>query len=310
MNARPLPAIAAPSAMDRTAKAARNRLLPEGRLAGPMPWVIAIMMFLTVLASAAGIGLAQGVKSLQAQLTGRLTIQLVEPNAARQASLAQHVTRTLRSSPYVRSMQRVPEAELSAQLRPWLGEDMGAIDLPVPALIDVMLAPEAGEAGIKAVRAAIVRIAPQARIDADASFLAPVERLMRSLMWLAAILVLMMVLATGAVVVMAARGAHDANRETIGILHLLGSTDVQIARLFQRRMALDALFGGALGFVLATGALLLLGERMTDTGSELAGLMSLPPWGWAILPLVPLAGVLLAMAAARTTVRRSLERTL
>ena len=34
--------------------AADRRLLPEGRLAGPMPWVIAIMMFLTVLAAAAG----------------------------------------------------------------------------------------------------------------------------------------------------------------------------------------------------------------------------------------------------------------
>jgi hypothetical protein len=32
-------------------------LLPKGRLTGPMPWVIAIMMFLTVLASAAGLSL-------------------------------------------------------------------------------------------------------------------------------------------------------------------------------------------------------------------------------------------------------------
>ncbi|TVV69603.1 cell division protein, partial [Sphingomonas solaris] len=29
---------------------AERRLLPESRLSGPMPWVIAIMMFLTVLA--------------------------------------------------------------------------------------------------------------------------------------------------------------------------------------------------------------------------------------------------------------------
>jgi predicted MFS family arabinose efflux permease len=36
--------------------AAERGLLPEGRMAGPMPWVIAIMMFLTVLAAAAGLG--------------------------------------------------------------------------------------------------------------------------------------------------------------------------------------------------------------------------------------------------------------
>ena len=41
--------------------AADRRLLPEGRLAGPMPWVIAIMMFLTVLAAAAGLRLASAL---------------------------------------------------------------------------------------------------------------------------------------------------------------------------------------------------------------------------------------------------------
>ena len=42
------------SATPRSFGAADRRLLPEGRLAGPMPWVIAIMMFLTVLAATSG----------------------------------------------------------------------------------------------------------------------------------------------------------------------------------------------------------------------------------------------------------------
>ncbi len=37
----------------KAAIAARHRLLPGGRVAGPMPWIIAIMMFVTVLAAAA-----------------------------------------------------------------------------------------------------------------------------------------------------------------------------------------------------------------------------------------------------------------
>ena len=62
---------------------AEARLLPEGRMAGPMPWVIAIIMFLTVLAAATGISLARSAKGLDADLAGRLTIQIVEANAAR-----------------------------------------------------------------------------------------------------------------------------------------------------------------------------------------------------------------------------------
>lgn len=290
-----------------TATAARNRLLPEGRMTGPMPWVIAIMMFLTIIAGAAGLGLGNGVLRMQAQLAGKLTVQMIEPNAERRNILTRQLVSALRADHRVVSVQAVPESELAAQLRPWLGEDMAALDLPTPALIDVTLRPGTNATDI---RTLVSRIAAQARLDADASFLAPIAQLMQSMMWLAALSVLLMMIATGAVVVLAARGAHDANRDTIGILHLLGSTDTQIARLFQRRMALDTLFGGSIGFFAAMVVLWAIAARLDATGSELVQLASLPSWGWAVLPLVPLLGVLLATATARLTVRRTLERSL
>ena len=45
-----------------------------------MPWVIAIMMFLTVLAAAAGLGLGGAASRLDAQIGNRVTIQIVEAN--------------------------------------------------------------------------------------------------------------------------------------------------------------------------------------------------------------------------------------
>ena len=73
-----------------------------------------------------------------------------------------------------------------------------------------------------------------------------------------------MVGATAATVVLAARAALDTHRGTIEILHLMGATDVQVARLFQRRIALDALFGGLVGFILAgVGA-----DRASASGSR------------------------------------------
>src|SRR3546814_17515848 len=90
-------------------------------------------------------------------------------------------------------------------------------------------------------------IAPSAKVEPHAAILAPLWQLMRALTWLALGLVLLMTLATAAIVVLAARAAHNSHQTTIEVLHLMGSTDVQIARLFQRRIALDALFGGMLG---------------------------------------------------------------
>src|SRR3546814_2177162 len=72
---------------------------------------------------------------------------------------------------------------------------------------------------------------------------------------------------------------------------LMGSTDVQIARLFQRRIALDALFGGMLGTAGSVLVLILLGILIRNIGSDLLGSARLPGYGWGVLLLLPLGGV-------------------
>ncbi|BBD01023.1 MULTISPECIES: cell division protein FtsX [Sphingobium] len=300
-----------PSHADRKASAAaRHRLLPGGRLAGPMPWIIAIMMFLTVLAAAAGLGLGAAVRSMSADLAGRASVQVVEADAQVRAQLAARTLTALRSSNSVRAADPVDPAALADQLRPWLGDAATSGDLPVPALIDVMLTPGDAEAKIGSLRRLLANLSPKLRIEPHAAFLLPLAGLMSALGWLSAGVVLLMILATGAVVVLAARGAHDSHRGTIDVLHLMGSTDVQIARLFQRRIGLDALMGSALGFSFAAFVILLIGLRLAATGSDLIGAVELDMRGWLILVALPIFGVVLATLAARWTVLRALGRAL
>src|SRR3546814_12179466 len=89
-----------------------------------------------------------------------------------------------------------------------------------------------------------------------------------------------------------------------------GATDVQVARLFQRRIALDALFGGLVGLAAAALVLLAIGRRVGAIGSELLGSAGLPILSWLILAALPVAGVFLAMLVARTTILRALGRLL
>ena len=290
----------------KAAAAARHRLLPGGRLAGPMPWIIAIMMFVTVLAAAAGLGLGAAVQSMRADLAGRASVQVVEADAQARAALAARTLQALRAAPDVRAADPVDPVVLADQLRPWLGEEAMNGDLPVPALIDVLLTP--GEAGpkIDRLRRLLADLSPKLRIEPHAAFLTPLAGLLSALGWLALGAVLLMMLATAAVVVLAARGAHDSHRGTIDVLHLMGSTDVQIARLFQRRIGLDALMGGALGFAFAILVILLIGLRLAATGSDLLAAIALPMRDWLILVALPIAGVLLATLTARWTVLRAL----
>ena len=288
---------------------AERGLLPEGRIAGPMPWVIAIMMFLTVLAAAAGLGLAGATARLDEQIGTRITVQIVEANPDSRRAQAAAAAAAIEDLPGVVAVRPVADSEVERLLQPWLGTGGLESDIPVPALIDVDLTPEAHR-NLDGLRQAIIAVAPAARVDDNGQWLAPLASLIGALKWLAAGLVLLMVGATAATVVLAARAALDTHRGTIEILHLMGATDIQVARLFQRRIALDALFGGLVGFILAALILIGIGERVQAVGSELLGSAQVPGPAWGILVGLPLLGVLLAMLVARLTILRALGRML
>lgn len=288
---------------------ADRRLLPEGRFAGPMPWVIAIMMFLTVLAGAGGLGLRRGAQGLVASIGERLTVQIVEANPDIRERQARAAMAMLQRRDGVLAVNQVGAAEMTAMLTRVLGSSATQADLPIPAMIDVDLSPAAYRER-DAITADLRAVAPAARVDDNATWLSPLANLLGSLKWLALALVVLMTVATAAAVVLAARGALDTHRGTIEVMHLMGSTDYQIARLFQRRIALDALFGGALGFVAGVVVLIGIGHRVGAVGSDLLGSARLAAVDWLLLLALPLAGIGLAMLVARMTVLRALRKML
>ena len=91
--------------------AAERGLLPEGRIAGPMPWVIAIMMFLTVLAAAAGLGLGGAAARLNDQIGGRITLQVVEADPVLRQRQAEAAAAAIRRLPGVVVFLEVPKGE-------------------------------------------------------------------------------------------------------------------------------------------------------------------------------------------------------
>lgn len=286
-----------------------RRLLPEGRSSGPIPWMIAILMFLTVLAMAAGLAIGRAASSLDGDIAGKVTVQLIEPNARLRDGQITALESELGRMTAVSKVDRLDDQQLAALLDPWLGDAAGSADLPIPAMIDLTLASGTPEA-LAQVRATVNTIAPAARVDAHADWLAPLSGLLRALGWLATGLVLLMAAATAAAVVMAARSAINTHRETIDIMHLMGATDVQIARLFQRRIALDALFGGLVGLSIGLATLVIIGGRISDIGSELLGSAAIEWWGWLLIVLLPLAAAGLAMIVARLTVTTTLSKIL
>lgn len=292
------------------ATAADRRLLQEGWLAGPMPWVIAIMMFLTALAASAGLGLGAAVRTVGDSLAGKLTVQIVDANPDIRESQARLVEQVLARQPGVREVVRISDEEMTALLEPWLGEASGLdADLPIPILIDAEL-PGATDAHINRVEQAVHAVAPAARVERHVRWLAPVMGLIGSLQLLAGTLVALMAAATASIVVLSARASLNTHRETIDVLHLMGATDLQITRLFQRRITIDAFIGGLLGLLAAVAVIALIGGRIQAMESEMMGAVALSWVDRAAILTLPLAVALLATVSARITVMKSLRKML
>ena len=288
---------------------AARRLLDDGRRGGAMRWVMTVMLFLTVLACALGVATANVAGTLDAQLGGRLVVQVMGGSEAARDASAERLASALAAMPEVRAAVPVPRAELAELVRPWLGDAGLEADLPMPAMIDVDLR-EASDAALNAVTARTHAIAIDARVDRSAGWLAPVRGFVVTLSGLAGALVLLMASATAGIVLLTARAGLDTHRDTIDVLHMLGSTDFQVARLFQRRIALDTLIGGLIGTVAAAGMIAVIGWRAQGLDSGLVGGATIGVGGWILLALLPFAFAALAMAAARVAVLRTLGRRL
>nr|WP_166178621.1 cell division protein [Altererythrobacter segetis] len=290
----------------------RTGLLQQARLGGPMPWVIAIMIALTVMAAATGLALSNLARNASAEIAGGITVQVVEAAPAERDRQAEVALALLRNRGDVAEVRRVPDAELEGLIEPWLGEAAGTADeaIPIPALIDARLRGPVTAQRLEALRAELTASVPSAKIDAQAGWLAPVFQAISSLQWLAIGLVVLLAATSAAAVWLAARSALGSNRDTIEIVHLLGGTDGQIARIFQRSIAVDATVGGIVGLLLGLIALFLLGRQFAALGSGLVAGGGLGLVDWVAIGAIPFTGVLIAMLTARITVLAALRRML
>ena len=283
------------------ASPAERRLLGGGRLQGATPWVIATMSFTIVVIAAAGLALANTAGIVAKAVESRYSVQV--PNGSRNVEA---LLQAVRSSPGVTSAQAVPEVEMRQSLERWLGPEAASSELPVPALINFDVSTGVDLNGIQRRMEAL---APGARLQAHRESLGPLLSSLRTLQWIALALVLLLAGAAAAAVVLAARGALDTHRFTIEVMHGIGATDVQVTRLFQRKLAIESLVGSIGGAIAAALVLLLLNAGATFAG-ELTGGATLSTIDVLILILLPLALTALATWVARTAVLAALRRAL
>ncbi len=277
-----------------------------------LPWLIAFMVFLAVLALAGALAVNRAVERWDTGISGTLTVQVMPSTktgdaAATKQRVLDDIMEVLRSTPGVIASAAMSEARILELLRPWLGDLASDADLPIPQLIDVTMDPDAG-VDVAALGRRLAIAAPGATVDDHRVWLDRLVRLLQTVEMVALAIVGVIGLVTIGTVVFTTRTGLAIHGEAIQVLHLIGAHDAYVARQFAGRALLLGLKGGLIGFFFAAPTLMAIGyfgERMQLEAMPVDGLGLTQMVMLAVLPLIVAA---IAMITARVTVLRTLAR--
>lgn len=280
-----------------------------------LPWLIAFMVYLSILSLSGIISLAVTADRWDRGMRGTLTVQIMpraggrgwaDP-AERQATDA--VVGILRATEGVAGAEPLGDEALAELLRPWLGDMVALADLPIPRLVDVRLEADA-EVDLTALSRRLALAVPGASIDDHGVWLERMVRLIHTAEALAVVVLLFIGLATVGTVVFTTRTGLAVHHEAIEVLHLTGAQDSYIADQFGGRAFALGLRGGLIGLALAVPTLYGLGSIAESIGADWFPQTGLAVSHWVTVATIPLVIAAIAMMTARLTVMRMLSEML
>ncbi|HRO09939.1 cell division protein FtsX [Amaricoccus sp.] len=276
---------------------------PGGWSAATLGLLAGVLAFFAVLALALTLAAGRLAAAWEGEAGETATLQVFAGEEVIEAQ-ARAALDVLRQTPGVRSVRMVDLAEQEKLLEPWLGPEVPMESLPLPLLIEVATDPEVLD--VAALEAQLAEAAPGAVYDDHTAWRLPlVETAGRVGRFGLASLVLL-ALALGAGVALAAERAVAVNAAAIRTLRLVGAEDGFIAGGFARRLVLRAGAGAVVGTA-AGMVLVALLPQGSEPGFFLAGI-GLTGWQWLLPLLVPVAAAGVAWGAARAATRRGLRR--
>lgn len=271
--------------------------------------VIAAMCFLASLALGAALSVERVASDWTSDLAGALTVQIKPSPDTPPEEQIDAVMEVLDGTPGVLSATVLSRADTEALLEPWLGVGNVTGDLPLPRLVDIRI-DAAAPPDLSALAGAIAAAAPGAALDTHRQWRTELRRAARAAIFLAYGILAAVAATTIAIVTFATRAGLSANREVVEVLHLIGARDRFIAAEVQRHFLHLGFRGGLIGLGLSVVTFLALNLTGGGDGLFMVPISGLQPEHYPVLAAVPFAAAAVAVATARITVMRSLERML
>lgn len=275
-----------------------------------IPFIVALMVYLAILALAGSLVLQRGMRHWGEGLTGTLTVQVPQPdqpNAALQSTRVEKILQVLKTLPDVEQARVIPENEIVELLQPWLGSGGLVRDLPLPTLIDVKL--KTGRlADPDQARRLLVAAIPGTLLDDHDEWRQKLGRLAQAVALIGFTILGLIAAASVLIVVFSTRAGLLVHKDSIEILHMIGAHDRYIARQFQTRALRLGSYGAGAGALLSLLTLSIMGYLGSGIEDQLLPRFHLILVDWAMIVAMPLLAILITTVTARLTVLRVLRQ--
>lgn len=271
-----------------------------------LPWIIALMVYLTVLT-----------------LTGSFTLHhtMMAGHNAQMQSFSVHIPKVSEKSDeaankalaIVKDTPGVMEANILSidrirdLVEPWLGKSAALDSLPLPQVIEAKISP-GSSIDYDALKTKLIAVVPGTDIDDHKQWITQFSNFIHIVQWILFAIAFLIISATAAVVIFACKTSLKIHRSTVNLLHRLGAMDSYIAGQFQHHAAYLALKGAFVGSGFAAGTILALHVMAKHLDSPLFPSFALSIDHWIILVSLPIFMSLLALMSARMSVLATLRK--
>ncbi|MFA4995285.1 MAG: hypothetical protein WC521_08305 [Bdellovibrionales bacterium] len=275
-------------------------------LGGSFAAIVGIMVFIATFATAAEAILLTASYLWGQTAEDRLTIEI--PAVGDEATMSQaervkQVTSLLRAMPGIENVEALSNKDVERLLSPWFSKPELLRALPLPTLIDVERSSDPNLTAEK-IQAALRNVVSDARVNDHGTWVQDAWRLVQGLTVLGGLTIFLTALTLIISVSLICRAVIAAERETISLLHLMGTENIDIANHFQTQATRIASRASIIGFLVAlviTSVLFLSTRQLSD--------LSALGWGhWLgvgiVSLLVPFGATVLAMVTAKISVMR------
>jgi|TARA_R100000455_G_scaffold27087_1_gene16077 cell division transport system permease protein len=272
-----------------------------------LPVVISAMIFLAALAIGGLFSFNNAIGIWSQTLTGNLTVEIAHDPASDLDKKVADAIALLTATPGVSSARAIEQAETLKLLEPFLGRNAALGELPIPRLIEVVIA-KGSAVDLAALNEKLGAAVPGARMDIYRPWLDKMVLLGRSVQLLAGGIMLLIGAVTVIIVIFAVRTGLIMHSGVIQVLHLIGARDSYIAEQFQNYFARLSFLGSLPGLIVAIIVMFIFNFLVGSLEASMLPPMTIGIEGIVALLLLPVLVALLTRFTVRRVVMRTLSR--